>query len=134
PHVYAVADKAHRFMTDPTAGRLSGSVAGRRKRDQSIIITGESGAGKTEAAKYVMKYLIAASKAVSVEADVGKRPGSGGAAAAAVAAADGAAGDMEQCLLESTVVLEAFGNAKTVRNDNSSRFGEKTRHYRCEIR
>eukprot|EP00904_Undaria_pinnatifida_P004940 jgi/Undpi1/1576/HiC_scaffold_11.g04966.m1 len=122
PHVYAVADKAHRFMTDPTAGRLSGGVAGRRKRDQSIIITGESGAGKTEAAKYVMKYLIAASKAVSVDVDAGKRSGSGGGGACALAA-DGAAG-MERCLLESTVVLEAFGNAKTVRNDNSSRFGK----------
>ncbi|CAB1121207.1 unnamed protein product [Ectocarpus sp. CCAP 1310/34] len=134
PHVYAVADKAHRFMTNPTAGRLSGGVAGARKRDQSIIITGESGAGKTEAAKYVMKYLIAASKAVTAEAENGepadgssKKGGEGGSSRAALAAAAAAAdtaSDMERRLLESTVVLEAFGNAKTVRNDNSSRFGK----------
>ncbi|CAM9937799.1 unnamed protein product, partial [Discosporangium mesarthrocarpum] len=102
PHVYSVADKAHRYMTDPQSNHNV------RCRDQSIIITGESGAGKTEAAKYVMKYLIAASQAVA-------SPGE---------EEDSVAQDMEQGLLESTVVLEAFGNAKTVRNDNSSRFGK----------
>ncbi|CAM9745824.1 unnamed protein product [Ascophyllum nodosum] len=116
PHVYAVADKAHRFMTDPSAGRLSGGVAGSRKRDQSIIITGESGAGKTEAAKYVMKYLIAASRAVAPEGESFNKNTRKNA--------KDTAGDMEKCLMESTVILEAFGNAKTVRNDNSSRFGK----------
>jgi myosin heavy subunit len=70
--------------------------------------------GKTEAAKYVMRYLIHASGGSSAAAD--------GDAAARAALTPGQR--VEASLLQSTTVLEAFGNAKTVRNDNSSRFGK----------
>ncbi|XP_042021449.1 myosin-2-like isoform X3 [Salvia splendens] len=85
PHVYAVADKAYcEMMTD--------------KRNQSIVISGESGAGKTETAKLVMQYLAAL----------------GG----------GSNGGIESEFLQTSYILEAFGNAKTTRNNNSSRFGK----------
>lgn len=107
PHVYAVADRAYRYVT------IHGGNSG--FRNQSIIITGESGAGKTEAAKYVMRYLIAASRVAAVQMAPGPTENK----------TETAAGELvEGCLLQSTTVLEAFGNAKTVRNDNSSRFGK----------
>jgi len=69
-----------------------------RNIDQCILITGESGAGKTEASKIIMKYIAAVSGS-SAEVD-----------------------KVKDQLLNSNPVLEAFGNAKTTRNDNSSRF------------
>jgi len=69
-----------------------------RNIDQCILITGESGAGKTEASKVIMRYIAAVSGS-SAEVD-----------------------RVKDQLLNSNPVLEAFGNAKTTRNDNSSRF------------
>ncbi|VAH44872.1 unnamed protein product [Triticum turgidum subsp. durum] len=85
PHVYAIADIAFNEML-------------RDGINQSIIISGESGAGKTETAKIAMQYL----------------------------AALGGANGMESEVLQTNVILEALGNAKTSRNDNSSRFGKLT--------
>uniref|UniRef100_A0A8B9BG96 Unconventional myosin-Vb n=1 Tax=Anser brachyrhynchus TaxID=132585 RepID=A0A8B9BG96_9AVES len=86
PHVFALAEEAYKQMV-------------RFGKNQSLIISGESGAGKTASAKYAMRYFTA----------VG-----------------GCLGDssMEEKVLASSPVMEAFGNAKTTRNDNSSRFGK----------
>lgn len=88
PHVFAVADVAYRAMIN-------------EGRSNSILVSGESGAGKTETTKMLMRYL----------AYLGGRSGIEGRT-------------VEQQVLESNPVLETFGNAKTVRNNNSSRFGK----------
>ncbi|KAK6139637.1 hypothetical protein DH2020_026621 [Rehmannia glutinosa] len=88
PHVFAIADVAYRAMINDG-------------KSNSILVSGESGAGKTETTKMLMRYL----------AHLGGRSGVEGRT-------------VEQQVLESNPVLEAFGNAKTVRNNNSSRFGK----------
>ena len=99
PHVYAVAEDTYRALMSS-------------HRDQCILITGESGAGKTEAAKKVMEYVAAVSPVVAAT-DV----------------------NVKDRLLQSNPVLEAFGNAKTLRNNNSSRFGKyMTIHFDYEGR
>lgn len=88
PHLFAVADVCYRAMINEHGS-------------QSILVSGESGAGKTETTKMLMRYL----------AFMGGRSGGEGRT-------------VEQQVLESNPVLEAFGNAKTVKNNNSSRFGK----------
>jgi myosin-5 len=108
PHVYAIAEAAYAAMLAD-------------EQRQAILISGESGAGKTESAKMVMQYLAhRAGPTVSAVASRGKQSSSsngttiGGAVSAPI----------EEQVLESNPLLEAFGNAKTARNDNSSRFGK----------
>eukprot|EP00943_MAST-04B_sp_MAST-4B-sp1_P008936 g8936.t1 len=91
PHVFVTADNAYRDLLNCKKDR---------ERDQSIIISGESGAGKTEAVKLIMRYLTRITNSTSE------------------------VGSLEQRVLGTNPLLEAFGNAKTLRNDNSSRFGK----------
>lgn len=86
PHVFGVAEAAYRNMMT-------------ERKNQSIIINGESGAGKTVTAKHIMKYLTGSTTDPAVLA-------------------------VEQKVVLTNPVMEAFGNAKTERNDNSSRFGK----------
>ncbi|KAL4681616.1 myosin-9 [Rhinopithecus roxellana] len=90
PHIYAITDTAYRSMMQD-------------REDQSILCTGESGAGKTENTKKVIQYLAYVASSHKSKKDQG---------------------ELERQLLQANPILEAFGNAKTVKNDNSSRFGK----------
>ncbi|KAL9834898.1 myosin-7B [Geothlypis trichas] len=99
PHIYSIADNAYNDML-------------RNRENQSMLITGESGAGKTVNTKRVIQYF-------AIVAALGDTPGK---KLAALATKTG--GTLEDQIIEANPAMEAFGNAKTIRNDNSSRFGK----------
>ncbi|KAF9763266.1 putative myosin heavy chain [Nosema granulosis] len=87
PHIFAVANEAYNLMLS-------------NRENQSVLITGESGAGKTENTKKVIEFLASVAGYKTEDISIDKK------------------------IIDSNPILEAFGNAKTVKNDNSSRFGK----------
>lgn len=95
PHIFAMADEAFRNLVDEGT-------------NQSILVTGESGAGKTENTKKVIQYLAAVATSDDQRSKTSNRQLS----------------NLSEQILRANPILEAFGNAQTVRNNNSSRFGK----------
>ncbi|ODQ77156.1 hypothetical protein BABINDRAFT_163668 [Babjeviella inositovora NRRL Y-12698] len=95
PHLFAIAEEAYRCMK--TDGE-----------NQTIVVSGESGAGKTVSAKYIMRYFASVKE---LDSAVGSHTPTD-------------MSDTEKQILATNPIMEAFGNAKTTRNDNSSRFGK----------
>ncbi|XP_068458830.1 myosin heavy chain, fast skeletal muscle-like [Clinocottus analis] len=91
PHIFSVSDNAFQFMATD-------------RENQSVLITGESGAGKTVNTKRVIQYFA------TISVGGPKR--------------DASKGSLEDQIIAANPLLEAYGNAKTIRNDNSSRFGK----------
>uniref|UniRef100_A0A8C5ZFG4 Myosin motor domain-containing protein n=1 Tax=Marmota marmota marmota TaxID=9994 RepID=A0A8C5ZFG4_MARMA len=92
PHLFAIAEEAYRFMVH-------------EKANQTVVVSGESGAGKTVSAKYIMRYFASVQESNNREGEVEMS-------------------QIESQILATNPIMEAFGNAKTTRNDNSSRFGK----------
>ena len=111
PHIYKLSNDALKQLIN------NGTDSEYSKINQSVIVSGESGSGKTEASKYVINFLIQANE-VSVLADSKNSASPESATFTSV---------IKSILVESSTILEAFGNSKTVRNDNSSRFGKYIR-------
>ncbi|XP_018646976.1 myosin heavy chain, putative [Schistosoma mansoni] len=94
PHIFSISDNAYHNMLQD-------------RENQSILITGESGAGKTENTKKVISYFAVVAAASKKEDDDSSKKGT-----------------LEDQIVQANPVLEAYGNAKTTRNNNSSRFGK----------
>ena len=94
--------------------------------NQSVLVSGESGAGKTVTAKYIMQYLAALSKKVDGSSRICCVGGAMDATNHKAAKQHKTKGysTIEQRVLQSNAILEAFGNARTLQNDNSSHFGK----------
>lgn len=99
PHLFAIAEDAYRCML-------------RDAKNQTIVVSGESGAGKTVSAKYIMRYFATVEDPERPNRKQISRSNNSGMS------------EVEEQILATNPIMEAFGNAKTTRNDNSSRFGK----------
>ncbi|KAM3575534.1 hypothetical protein VYU27_002526 [Nannochloropsis oceanica] len=130
PHVYSIADAAYRAMMEairalPSAtSTRSSSSSSASSGCQSILISGESGAGKTESTKHVLTFLTTVSAPSTSPRDTWEEGGGGGGEGGGGGGGKGASETVMNKVLQSNPILEAFGNARTIRNDNSSRFGK----------
>lgn len=109
PHVFQIADDAYRSMVEHSVLHSTKTFRSTiednlNSPNQSILVSGESGAGKTETTKFIMRYL----------ADITSTHESTATGSHSI----------ENQVLQSNPILECFGNARTLRNDNSSRFGK----------
>ncbi|CAF4729492.1 unnamed protein product [Rotaria sp. Silwood1] len=111
PHIFAIAGDAYRLMLQ-------------NREDQSILCTGESGAGKTENTKKVIQYLAYIAAAPKSSQRQPTTTINQYQQQINTNKVNDASGELEAQLLQANPILEAFGNAKTVKNDNSSRFGK----------
>ena len=97
PHLFAIAEEAYSLMKND-------------RQNQTIVVSGESGAGKTVSAKYIMRYFASVEEEHSAAMDDRQHQAE--------------MSETEEKILATNPIMEAFGNAKTTRNDNSSRFGK----------
>ena len=120
PHTFAVAERIYRALQAAQAAPSTSAEASPPQLAHAVVVSGESGSGKTETNKHLMKYL---------------RWRCRGARGSSVDGSDGSAGGdrVSRALPISNVILEALGNAATANNDNSSRFG-KYLELRCSSR
>lgn len=100
PHLFAIAEDAYRRMKEDG-------------KNQTIVVSGESGAGKTVSAKFIMRYFASVEEITNNDSVLGSKN-----------TAHIEMSKTEQQILATNPIMEAFGNAKTTRNDNSSRFGK----------
>jgi myosin-5 len=107
PHAFSIAEGAYRSL------RRRLHEPGESKKNQTILVSGESGAGKTETTKFIMNYLAESSRESAASQSNSKRK-------RAISGSE---------LMSANPILECFGNARTLRNDNSSRFGKFVRMF-----
>ncbi|CAI5743324.1 unnamed protein product [Hyaloperonospora brassicae] len=106
PHVFSIAEGAFRSLQRQL------QESGAKKQNQTILVSGESGAGKTETTKFIMSYLAESSRDKVLMSSSKSKQAIGGSE-----------------LVSANPILESFGNARTLRNDNSSRFGKFLRMF-----